>query len=64
MNEVKLDGPKLISLTPNQIAYVLDLLATRPWKEVNGLINEIMTQLKAQETMIPTGEPKDGPEPH
>lgn len=49
MNEVKLNGPKTLVLQPQAIAYVLDLLTSRPFKEVNGLISDLMAQLKAQE---------------
>lgn len=49
MSDVKLNGPKTITFTPQGVAYVLDTLASRPFKEVQGLINDILTQLKSQE---------------
>jgi hypothetical protein len=47
--QVKIDGPKTITFTPQGISYVLDMLANCPWKVANPLINDIMSQLKAQE---------------
>lgn len=49
MSQVKIDGPKTIVFTAQGIAYVLDMLANCPWKIANPLINDIMSQLKAQE---------------
>lgn len=57
MNDVKIDGPKTIKLTPQGIAYILDMLAQCPWSKANPLIMDIMNQLKAQEN-------PDGSEPH
>jgi hypothetical protein len=47
--EVKIEGPKTVKFTPQGISYILDMLANCPWKTANPLINDIMTQLKAQE---------------
>lgn len=47
--EVKINGPKTIKFSPQGISYIMDMLATCPWKNANPLINDIMAQLKAQE---------------
>lgn len=60
MNEVKINGNKKIEFSPQGISYVLDMLANCQWKMANPLINDIMAQLKVQETV---GEVKsDGSE--
>lgn len=55
--EVQINGNKTIKFTPQGISYILDILANCPWKHANLLINDIMTQLKAQE--FPKGEGED-----
>lgn len=47
--EVKLTGPKILRLHSSAVAYILDRLAECPFKDVNGLINEIFNQLRQQE---------------
>lgn len=47
--EVKINGPKTITFTPQGVAFIMDMLAECPWKKANPLINDIMSQLKAQE---------------
>src|SRR5688572_14000057 len=64
--EVKLTGPKILRLQSAQVAYILDTLALRPYKDVNGLINDIFAQLKHQEienessTGSASAPPRDG----
>lgn len=48
--QIKLDGNRKIEFTPKGISFILDILSQRPFSEVNGLINDILTQLKAQES--------------
>lgn len=47
--QIQINGNKNIVFTPKGIAYVLDLLSNQPFKEVNGLIGDILGQLKEQE---------------
>lgn len=47
--QIKIIGNKKIEFTDKGVAYVLDCLAARPFSEVNGLINDILLQIKAQE---------------
>jgi hypothetical protein len=47
--EIKLTGPKTLNLPSQAVAYILDSLAKRPYNEVNELMAEIFSQLKAQE---------------
>lgn len=55
--QIKLDGDRTVKFTPRAIAYVLDILAGQPFKDVNALITDILTQLKQQETpAAPEGE--------
>lgn len=49
MSDVKISGPVSVRFTPQGISYILDTLASCPWKMANPLINDIMTQLKTQE---------------
>jgi hypothetical protein len=49
MSDVTIKGNKKIVFTPQGISYVLDMLANCPWKVANPLINDIMSQLRAQE---------------
>lgn len=47
--KVKLTGPKTLNLQSNQVAYILDCLARRPYNEVRELIDHIFSQLRQQE---------------
>lgn len=47
--EVQLTGVKTLALQSNEIAYILDTLAARPYKDVKTLIDRIFFQLKQQE---------------
>ena len=47
--EIMLNKPRTINLQPNEIALVLDALAEKPFKQVTGLVNNIVNQLKQQE---------------
>jgi hypothetical protein len=47
--QLEINGPKTLTLTSQAVAYILDVLSARPFKEVQGLINEIFRQLKEQE---------------
>jgi len=58
--QLKIDGNKKIEFTAKGISYILDALALRPFAEVNGLINDIINQLKAQEKPQEVGD-NDGP---
>lgn len=46
-DNVMIDGPRTLVLKPEEISYILDTLAARPFKEVNNLIMGIMSQLHA-----------------
>lgn len=46
--QVQIDGPKTITFSPQAISYVLDTLASCPWKMANSIIMDIMSQLQAQ----------------
>lgn len=46
--QVKIDGPRTITFSPQVISYVLDTLASCPWKVANPIIMDIMGQLQAQ----------------
>lgn len=48
MQPIQIDGPKTIKFSPQAISYVLDTLASCPWKVANPIIMDIMSQLKAQ----------------
>lgn len=48
MEDVILNGPKVLSLAPGEIAVVLDALAELPFKRANGTILNIMSQLRLQ----------------
>lgn len=47
--EIKLTGPKTLTLPSQAVAYILDSLAARPYKEVQELIQDIFNQLRRQE---------------
>lgn len=50
MSDVKITKPVAIIFAPNGIAYVLDALAKRPFNEVNGLIADILGQIRKSES--------------
>lgn len=54
--EVKLTGPKTLVLQSEQIAYILDTLSSRPYREVTTLIDNLFFQLRQQEDNV--NEPK------
>jgi hypothetical protein len=47
--EVALNDSSTLKLPARAVAYILDVLATQPFKDVNPLINDILSQLKSQE---------------
>lgn len=52
--QIKIPNEVSVRFTGKGISYILDILASQPFKDVNGLINDILGQLKAE------GE-RDGP---
>lgn len=46
---MQINGPVTIKLSPEGITRVLDALAERPFKDVAGVIQDIINQLKVQE---------------
>lgn len=56
-DSVVIDGPKTLTLSPQDLSVILDSLAERPFKVANGPICSIMAQLKEQQPK-PTEEPK------
>lgn len=47
--QLKIPDEVAVVFTGKGIAYILDLLATQPYKDVNGLINDLIGQLSKQE---------------
>lgn len=56
--QVQIDGFRTIKFSPQAISYVLDALASCPWKMANPIIMDIMNQLQAQAVV---GEQNAGP---
>lgn len=52
---MKIVGNKKIEFTAQGIAFVLDMLAEKPFKDVHQIIGDIMGQLTAQEGVSGTG---------
>lgn len=50
--EVKLTGPKTLTLPSPAVAYILDKITRCPFNEVHDLIQDIYRQLKLQEDAI------------
>lgn len=44
------DDRVMLRLTPQQMDYVANVLAQRPWAEANALMVEIQQQVAAQQT--------------
>lgn len=57
--ELKLTGPKHLTLQSSQVAYILDCLSERPYKDVVGLIENLFVQLKQQENSDEIPQIKD-----
>lgn len=53
MMDIKLTGPKNLTLPSPAVAYILDKLAKCPYNEVYQLIPDIYRQLKEQEEVAP-----------
>ena len=51
--QIKIPDKVTIEFTGKGVAYVIDLLSGQPFKDVHGLINDILSQLKAQESGPP-----------
>lgn len=56
-NVIQLNGPKTLTLSPNDVALILDCLADKPFKEVNGLIQSLTQQLLLQNPKRSADEP-------
>lgn len=58
--QLRIVGDKTVKFTPQGISYILDMLSNCPWKMANPLIQDIMSQLKAQEGPPPDEGNGDG----
>lgn len=55
---ITLDGTRIISLSPQTAATILDCLATSgPWNKVNPAIQELLKQLEDKPVEQPIADP-------